>query len=596
MSQSRQAYAALTPSSSRAEVATVLQSIEDAAMMCYDRGELIQLILDDIMPLTKGSSSNKSRLTSKDVGQALLTVKSLGKHPAGSQVVATRQNLHSLLTIFNAFKDDAEASNEALKCAANALLLIESARTTFVQKDVGGGDAVIELLEKTTSPERIFLCSRLIFLTTISIASSADYIRHLVEHKPPGHHSNIIEIVAAKLDCLTTSIQASEKMAREAMSELLKAAFNLLLHYPRLVDDGPSGSDGKKAMGDSWSDRLDGILPPLLRLFNTLPPTFPAPLASPMIHVIHALITVPVTPSLKPKWLPPLSNPASPRSSSKPISPVGSPSAPDSPTGSAGSRSESPSNKQGAFDRAFSRLSVSRKTSSQRSSSVHPNQDTLLRAYDLLDVTLSHYLPGDIDPDDSSVRERCSAEGDSNVDDLVSPLVLLITRLCQADDGARKRMREWVVPDDLDRTHPLEGRADLLGRCLRLLGCIHHTKLKDATGEMLFAICDSDPSTLASYVGYGNVAGFLFNKGIMSAPPPGGHGPPSTTAEGVPINPITGVAQRQTDDGPEMTEEEKEREAEKLFVLFDRLEKSGALPASQNPVRKAIAEGKGPAY
>lgn len=104
-------------------------------------------------------------------------------------------------------------------------------------------------------------------------------------------------------------------------------------------------------------------------------------------------------------------------------------------------------------------------------------------------------------------------------------------------------------------------------------------------------------STLASYVGYGNVAGFLFNKGIMSAPPAAGHGPPSTTADGTPINPITGIAQQQqTDTASEMTEEEKEREAEKLFVLFDRLEKSGALPPSQNPVRKAISEGKGPAY
>ena len=103
-------------------------------------------------------------------------------------------------------------------------------------------------------------------------------------------------------------------------------------------------------------------------------------------------------------------------------------------------------------------------------------------------------------------------------------------------------------------------------------------------------------STLASYVGYGNVAGFLFNKGIMSAPPPGGHGPPSTTPDGTPINPITGIAQRKVDTGPEMTDEEKEREAEKLFVLFDRLEKSGAMPASQNPIRKAISEGKGPAY
>lgn len=64
--------------------------------------------------------------------------------------------------------------------------------------------------------------------------SAADYIRSLVENKPAGHHSNIIEIVGSKLDTLTTSILASEKMAREAMSEILKMSFNLLLHYPKV--------------------------------------------------------------------------------------------------------------------------------------------------------------------------------------------------------------------------------------------------------------------------------------------------------------------------------------------------------------------------
>lgn len=101
-------------------------------------------------------------------------------------------------------------------------------------------------------------------------------------------------------------------------------------------------------------------------------------------------------------------------------------------------------------------------------------------------------MPAKIDPDDPSVRERCRNECDSDLDELVCPLVLLITKLCNADEGARKRMREWVLPEDLDRTSPLEERSDLLGRCLRLLACIHHPRLKDATGEMLFAVCDSD--------------------------------------------------------------------------------------------------------
>lgn len=61
--------------------------------------------------------------------------------------MATRQNLTSLLEIFKAFKDDAEASNEALKCACNALLLIEPARKLFIQKDVGGSEFTFDLLE-----------------------------------------------------------------------------------------------------------------------------------------------------------------------------------------------------------------------------------------------------------------------------------------------------------------------------------------------------------------------------------------------------------------------------------------------------------------
>ena len=99
-------------------------------------------------------------------------------------------------------------------------------------------------------------------------------------------------------------------------------------------------------------------------------------------------------------------------------------------------------------------------------------------------------------------------------------------------------------------------------------------------------------STLCGLVGYGNVAGFLFNKGIFAAPEDGSSNAPTTTADGTPINPITGIAEREKPSLPEMSEEEKEREMEKLFVLFDRLEKTGAIPKDQNPIRKAIQSGK----
>lgn len=143
---------------------------------------------------------------------------------------------------------------------------------------------------------------------------------------------------------------------------------------------------------------------------------------------------------------------------------------------------------------------------------------------------------------------------------------------------------------------PIPQHDSLLGRLVRLLSAVYFPTLRGAAGELLFAICDSDPMTLSSLVGYGNVAGFLFNKGIMSAP-----GTTSTsnsssananasTSDAERINPITGTyfsEESSADD--EMTEEEKEREAEKLFVLFDRLERSGI---AQNPIRQAQQSGK----
>jgi len=229
-----------------------------------------------------------------------------------------------------------------------------------------------------------------------------------------------------------------------------------------------------------------------------------------------------------------------------------------------------------------------------------------------LDVSLAYYLPGDIDPDDTTVREKCKKEGETNLDDILTPLVVLITRICLGDEDSRARLREWVLPHDLDRTVALESRSDFLGRCLRILPCVYHGRLKDAVGEMFYAMCDSDgkpcptfqwsisltsnpAGLLSAQVGYGNVAGFLFNKGVFN-PPSQSSGAsitevPTAAEDGTPINPITGIAQKPS-SVPDMTDEEKEAEAEKLFVLFDRLEKSGSIQPSQNPIRQAVAQGK----
>jgi Guanine nucleotide exchange factor synembryn len=98
---------------------------------------------------------------------------------------------------------------------------------------------------------------------------------------------------------------------------------------------------------------------------------------------------------------------------------------------------------------------------------------------------------------------------------------------------------------------------------------------------------------LISQVGYGNVAGFLFNKGIVTGPPSSGEASGPSDSSGAQINPITGAIQEERAE-IEMTEEEREREAERLFVLFDRLERTGAVPPEANPVRRAIQRSFAP--
>ena len=97
---------------------------------------------------------------------------------------------------------------------------------------------------------------------------------------------------------------------------------------------------------------------------------------------------------------------------------------------------------------------------------------------------------------------------------------------------------------------------------------------------------------LTTQIGYGNAAGYLYNHHMLAAPPTTSSSSSSSSAAGAgpAINPITGTIQREREDPTaDMTQEEKEREAEKLFVLFERLEKAGGM---ENPIKKAFHEGK----
>ncbi|OBZ66660.1 hypothetical protein A0H81_13405 [Grifola frondosa] len=415
MSKFLDAYTALSAASPRSEVAAVLQSITDgksslatrfqrpsasslqtllsALPLQIDdakRQDLIQMILDDLTKSAPSSGkSSKSRLSSKDATQALQAVKALGKNPAGSEVIASSANLSTLLGLSQSYKDNMEASHEALRCIANALLLVEQARVTFITKEVGGGEAVVELLEKSAVPERIFLASRILFLCTVSMASARGYIQTLVEAKSPGSSGNIVEIIGSRLDILSKGIMGTSKLAREAMTDLLKFTFNLLLHYPKIVDNSPHGDDDPPVMGDCWSDRLDGSVPSSVSASTTdCCGQHSSSLASDFQHAAAHLPRAPRSAhdAHNTRFDHHSCQPVSPRAMVSAVWPVldntpsKSPSPRESPNSSPESSSKPalPTNiqngsptkdtKPGAFDRAWSALAAGRRSLSRSSS------------------------------------------------------------------------------------------------------------------------------------------------------------------------------------------------------------------------------------
>jgi len=105
------------------------------------------------------------------------------------------------------------------------------------------------------------------------------------------------------------------------------------------------------------------------------------------------------------------------------------------------------------------------------------------------------YYQGDSDPDHLNVRNRfqhLSPTTSDSMSDILSPLVILIARFCIGDEDAKLRIKSWFVPENLDRSKPLQERDDALGRCLRLLPSVFHQKLAGVIGEMFFAMYDSN--------------------------------------------------------------------------------------------------------
>ncbi|KAF9097346.1 hypothetical protein BGX29_008112 [Mortierella sp. GBA35] len=125
-----------------------------------------------------------------------------------------------------------------------------------------------------------------------------------------------------------------------------------------------------------------------------------------------------------------------------------------------------------------------------------------------LDDTLKHSLNTD---------DEASTDGMSNgteLDEIVPPLVIVLTNIASAGGEGRKAMKARLLPDDVDRSRPLEKGDSFSARLIRRMTSARFPQIKETVSQLLFVVCNEDPALLTRHVGYGNAAGFLMNRNL----------------------------------------------------------------------------------
>jgi hypothetical protein len=168
-----------------------------------------------------------------------------------------------------------------------------------------------------------------------------------------------------------------------------------------------------------------------------------------------------------------------------------------------------------------------------------------------------------------------------DLDNQASPVVSLLRMVYDVAPREVKRvMKVLLLPGDTDRQQVLGKSESLPSRLLRVCTAPMAPQMREETSNLLFTLCDKDARKFTQAVGYGFASGFLFSHNIeMPANALDAYSTTdssdtrsSTSSRQKEFNPVTGQAREfePKNQEPEMTQEEKEREAEKLMVLFER--------------------------
>ena len=482
-----------------------------------------------------------SILSRKSFGELSVSTKSLTAKLQSHRV----SNLSSIDSI-----NISECQLECLTIIANTLLLHGQARLNATQTQI----PILcfnALKSSQNSSEIHFVAARCLFLCTLR---PDPIVPKLV------YNENITDVIYNRFLQYTLYITNPNRFqnipprSTELVTDLLKLFFNITLHH------SPKSSIENPVLGESWDDKFNKLLQPLLNTFldltNQENSNAISPLPQPIPQIIHCSLCFPVKPLIS-VW----SNPAT-------------------------ATSFSPSATINRLSKTFSRTSIAQYDITKLN--FDDDYIVMQRLIDLFNKILHCYWPSEcIDGSESIDNAQAKTKSASvgiNLDESLPPLIMLIRKLVVEDSRSintnfKSYLRNVLGLNNIDRNVRMEQRGDLLGSLVKFLTASLFPSIKTTCGELLFALCDSDPNTMSSSIGFGNAAGFLFSKGLLSAGSDSSNG---NVEEGV--NPVTGVYENENDDKIEMTEEEKEAEAEKLFMMFDRLNRTGIIKTS-NPMQ-----------
>lgn len=172
----------------------------------------------------------------------------------------------------------------------------------------------------------------------------------------------------------------------------------------------------------------------------------------------------------------------------------------------------------------------------------------------------------------------------SNFKEGLTPVLSLLTEGSRQHREIRRYIKAQVLPPLKDVKIRPEIGTTTRNKLVRLMTHVD-MGVKQTAAEFLFVLCKESVDNLLKYTGYGNAAGLLVARGLLA----GGRGETqysededSDTEEyksAKPfINPITGhVEEPMPNPIEEMTEEQKEYEAQKLVNMFDKLSRQNVI-------------------